>query len=83
MRQRARFGRNRSSRARDIKDFSKSKMAAVPPFFNVVQRLKLIGNISIDSMRRPAQFGGIPSSRAGYIKDSSKSKMAAEPPSWI
>jgi len=29
----AQFCRNRSSRAGDIKDFSKSKMAAVPPFW--------------------------------------------------
>ena len=29
----AKFGRNRSNRAGDIKDFSKSKMAAVLPFW--------------------------------------------------
>jgi len=33
LRRPAQFGPNRSSRARDIKDFSKSKMAAVPPFW--------------------------------------------------
>ena len=50
---------------------------------DLVQRLKLIWNISIASMRRPAKFGRNRSSRAGDIKDFSKSKMAAVPPFWI
>ena len=50
---------------------------------DLVQSLKLIGNISIASMRRPAKFGGIQLSRAGDIKDFTKSKMAAVPPYWI
>ena len=50
---------------------------------DVVQRLKLIGNICIASMRRPAKFGRNRSSRVGDIKDFSKSKMAAVPPFWI
>ena len=82
MRRPAKLGRNRSSRARDVKDLSKSKMAAVPPFCLVI-RLKLIGNISVASVRRPAKFGRNQSSRAGDIKDFSKSKMAAVPPFWI
>ena len=41
------FGRNLSRRAGDIKDFSKSKMAAMP---DLVQRLKLTGNISVASV---------------------------------
>ena len=44
MRRRAKFGRNRSSRAGDIEDFNKSKMAAI---LDPVQMLKLIGNISV------------------------------------
>ena len=69
----AKFGRNRSSRAGDIKDFSESNL-------DVVQRLKLTGNIYIASMRRSAKFGRNLSSRARDIKDLSKSKMAAVPP---
>ena len=83
MRRPAKFGRNRSSRARDIKDFSKSKMAAVPPFLDLVQRLKLIGKISIASVGRSAKFGRNRSSCAGDTEDVSKSKMAALPPFWI
>ena len=49
MRRPAKFGGFPSSCAGDIKDFIKSKMAAIPPFFGVDQRLKLIGNISIAS----------------------------------
>ena len=49
-----------------------------------VQRLKLIGNLCIASMRRrPAKFGRNWSSCAGDIKYFSKSKMAAVPPFWI
>jgi len=33
VRRREKFGRNRSRLAGDIKDFSKSKMAAEPPFW--------------------------------------------------
>ena len=40
--------------------------------------LKLIGNISMGSMRRHVKFGGIPSSRVGDIIGFSKSKMAAQ-----
>ena len=43
---------------------------------DLVQRLKLIGNIYVASLRRPAQFGGIPSSRAEDIKDYNLSYMA-------
>ena len=50
---------------------------------DLVQRLKLIGNICIASMRRPAQFGRNRSIRARDNKDFSKSKMAAMPPFWI
>ena len=46
---------------------------------DLVQRLKLIGNICIASMRRPAKFSRNRSSRAGDITDFSKSKMAAVP----
>ena len=63
----AKFGRNRSSRAGDIKDFSKYKMAAQAAILDQVQRLKLIGNISVTSVRRPAKFGRNRSSRAGDI----------------
>ena len=79
----AKFGRNRSSCAGDIKDFSKSKMAGTAAILDLVQRLKLTGNICIASMRRPAKFGRNRSSRAGDIKDLSKFKMAAVPPFWI
>ena len=79
----AKFGRNRSSRAGDIKEFSKCKMAAQAAILDQVQRLKLIGNICIVSLRRPAKFGRNWSSCAGDIKDLSKSKMAAVPPFWI
>ena len=48
-----------------------------------VQRLKLIGNISVASVRRPVKLGKNRSSCAGDIKDFSKSKMAAVPPFWI
>ena len=82
VRRSAKFGRNRSSRAGDIKDFSKSKMLSAA-ILNLVQTLKLVGNTSIASVRRPAQFGRYRSSRAGDIKDFSESKMAAEPPFWI
>ena len=50
---------------------------------DLVQRLKLIGNISVASMRRPAKFGRNRSSRAGDIKDFSKSKIATVPPFWM
>ena len=50
---------------------------------DLVQRLKLVGNISIASVRRPAKFGRNRSSRAGDIKDLSISKMAAVLPFWI
>jgi len=50
---------------------------------DLIQRLKLIENISIASMRRPAKFGRNRSNRAGDIKDFSKSKMAAVPPFWM
>ena len=50
---------------------------------DLVQRLKLIGNICITSMRRPAKIGRNRSSRAGDIKDFSESKMAAVPPFWM
>ena len=50
---------------------------------DLVQRLKLVGNKFIASVRRPAKFDGSRSSRAGDIKDFSKSKMAAVPPFWI
>ena len=76
----AKFDRSRSSRAGDIEDFNKSKMAAI---LDPVQMLKLIGNISIGSMRRRVKFGGILSSHAGDIIGFSKSKMAAVPPFWI
>ena len=72
----AKFGGIPSRHAGDIKDLSKS-------ILDVVQRLKLMGTISIASMRRPAKFGRNRSSRPGDIKDSSKSKMAAVPPFWI
>ena len=73
----AKVGRNRSRRAGDIKDLIKSKM------LDLVQRLKLIGNISVASVRRPAKFGRNRSrSRDRDVTDFSKSKMAAEPPCW-
>ena len=50
---------------------------------DLVQSLKLVGNIFIASVRRPAKFGRSRSSRAGDIKDFSKSKMAAVPPFWM
>ena len=50
---------------------------------DLVQRLGLIGNISVFSMRRPAKLGRNRSSHPGYIKDFSKYKMAAVPPFWI
>jgi len=55
----------------------------VVAILDLVQRLKLIGNISVASVRRPAKFGRNRSSGAGDIKDFSKSKMAAVPPFWI
>ena len=83
LRRPAKFGRNLLSCSGDIKDFTKSKMAAQPPILDLVQKLKLLGNISIASVRRPAEFGGIPSSCSGDIIGFSKSKMAAVPPFWI
>ena len=83
LRRPAKFGRNRSSRAGDIKDFSKSKDGGCAAILDLVQTLKLIGNISVASVRRPAKFGKDRSSRVGDIKDFSKSKMAAVPPFWI
>ena len=47
---------------------------------DLVQRLKLIGNKCIASVRRPAKSGRNRSSRARDIKDFNKSKMAAVPP---
>ena len=47
------------------------------------QRLKLIRNISMASMRRPAKFGINRSSGAGDINDFKKTKMATVPPFWI
>ena len=41
---------------------------------NLVQTLKLVGNISIGSVRRPGQFGINQSSFAGDTEDFSKSK---------
>ena len=73
----AKFGGILSSRAGDIIGFSKSKMAAQAAILDLVQRLKLIGNIYVASMRRPAKFGRNRSSLAGDIKDFSISKMAA------
>ena len=80
MRRQAKFGGIPSSRAGDIIGFSNSKMAAQAAILDLVQSLKLIGNISITSMRRRAKFGRNRSSRARDIKDFSKSKMAAVPP---
>ena len=56
----AKFGRSRSSRAGDIKDFSQSKMATL----DLVQMIKLISNISITLLLRSANFGRNRSSRA-------------------
>jgi len=42
LRRPAKFGRNRSSRAGDIKDFSKSKDGGCAAILDLVQRLKLI-----------------------------------------
>ena len=50
---------------------------------DLVQTLKLVGNISIASVLRPAKFGRNRSSCAGDITDFSKSKMAAVTPFWI
>ena len=51
---------------------------------DLFQRLKLIGNICVASMRRAAfAFGRNRSRRTGDIKDFSKSKMAAVPPFWM
>jgi len=55
----------------------------VNPILDLVQRLRLIWNICIASMRRPAKFGRNRSSRAGDNADFSKSKMAAMPLFWI
>ena len=79
----AQFGRNRSSRAGDIQDFSKIQDGGSAAILHLVQRLKLLGNISIASMRRPAEFGRNRSNGSGDIKDFNKSKMAAVPPFWI
>ena len=49
---------------------------------DLVQRLKLIGNICIASMRRPTKFGRNRSSRARDNQDFYKSKMADMPPFW-
>jgi hypothetical protein len=43
---------------------------------DLVERLKLIGNISIASVRRPAKLGRNRSSGAGDINDFKKTKMA-------
>ena len=87
MRRYAKFGRYRLSRAGDIKDFSKSKMAARgggrAAILDLLQRLKLIENIPVAALRRPAKFCRNRSSRSRDIKDLSKSKMAAVPPFWI
>ena len=50
---------------------------------DLVQRLKLIGNISVASMQRPAKFGRNRSSCAEDITDFGRSKMAAMPSFWI
>ena len=50
---------------------------------DLVQRLKLTGNLSMASMRRSAKFSKSWCSGAGEINDFRKSKMAAVPPSWI
>ena len=50
---------------------------------DLVERLKLIGNISIASVRRLAKLGRNRSSGAGDINDFKKTKMAAVPPFWI
>ena len=80
MRRHVKLGGMPSSGAGDIIRFSKFKMAAQSAILDLVQRLKLIGNIYLASMRRPAKFGRNRSSRSGDIKDFSKSKMAAVPP---
>ena len=56
------------------------RLAAI---LDLVQTLKLVGNISVASVRRPAKFGKNRPSCAGDITDLSKSKMAAVPPFWI
>ena len=56
MRRHAKFGRVPSSRAGDIIGFSKSKITAQAAILDLVQRLKLIGNISVASMRRSAKI---------------------------
>ena len=74
LRRSAKFGKNRSSGGGDIMGFSKSNL-------DLVQRLKLTGNLSMASMRRSAKFGKNLCSGAGDINDFRKSKMAAVPPS--
>ena len=83
MQRHAKFGGIPSSRSGDIIGFSKSKMVTHAAILDLVQRLKLIGNTSVASMRRPAKFGRNRSRRSGDIKDFCKSKMAAVPPFWI
>ena len=53
---------------------------ATAAILDLVQRLKLIVNTSLASMRRPAKFARNRSSRTGDINDFSNSKMAAVPP---
>ena len=57
MRRPAKFGRNRSSRAGDIQDFSKIQDGGRAAILHLVQRLKLNRNISIASVRRLTKFG--------------------------
>ena len=69
-----------SSRSADIKDFSKFKMAAVPPFGSSSKvKTHREHTVSIASMRRSAKLGRNRSSGAGDIKDFNKSKMAVVP----
>ena len=76
------FDRNRSSPAGGPEIFKilvnpRWRLCAI---LDLVQRLKLIGNISVASVRRPAKFGRNRSSCAGDITNFGKSKMAAVPP---
>ena len=69
MRRPTKFGRSWSSRSGDITDLSKSKNGGCAAILDPVQRLKVIGNISIGLVQRPAKFDRNRSSRAGDIKD--------------
>ena len=63
--------------------FSKSKMAAMPPFWIYSSKVKTRREHIYCLNATTCKFGENRSSRSGDIEDFSKSNMAAVPPFWI